>query len=115
MHIYRITDGDEKHIGNVNINLKRYSSGQPSRNWYRVVDMVFLLLLFVVLVYFPAISQTIFRCSTQTQLNLGVWGEKGASFPPRRKANSIGRRPPPSKIILSYPECKTIDDTLINL
>jgi hypothetical protein len=47
MHIYRITDGDEKHIGNVNINLKRYSSGQPSRNWYRVVDMVFLLLLFV--------------------------------------------------------------------
>ena len=43
MHIYRINDGDEKHIGNVNINLKRLCSGQRSRNWYRVVDMVFLL------------------------------------------------------------------------
>ena len=40
MHIYRVTDGEEKHIGNVNIYLKRYCSGQPSRNWYRVVDMV---------------------------------------------------------------------------
>ena len=39
MHIYRTTDGDEKHIGNVNVNLKRHSSGQLSRNWYRVVDM----------------------------------------------------------------------------
>lgn len=44
MHIYRITDGDEKHIGNVNINLKRYCSGQSSRKWYRVVDMVWYTL-----------------------------------------------------------------------
>lgn len=40
MHIYRVTDGEERHIGNVNMNLKRHRSGQRSRNWYRVVDMV---------------------------------------------------------------------------
>lgn len=40
MNIYRISQSEEKPIGSISINLKRYKTGQRCRNWYRVTDMV---------------------------------------------------------------------------